>query len=78
MHEYLCFDPDWERLHNDRQPKTEDDWWDQFCDTLDAAESEARKAAEDSAELMEFDSDEEREAYIEEVYEDRLAELLHE
>lgn len=74
MHEYSCFDPDWERL-NTPPTLSEDEWWDHFCDTLDAAEREAMRAAEDSADLMEFESEEEREAYIQEVYEDRLAEL---
>jgi hypothetical protein len=56
--------------------QVENDWWDDFCVALDGAEKEARAAAEASADLWEFDSEEEREAYIEEVYEDRLAELL--
>lgn len=78
VHEYLCFDPDWERINSEPAPRSEDDWWDRYCGALDVAESRARKAAEESAELMDFDSDEEREAYIEEVYKDRLAELLNE
>lgn len=53
----------------------EDAWWDRCMADRDAAEREAMRAAESSAELYEFDSEEEREAYIAEVYEDRLAEL---
>lgn len=74
MHEYLCFDPDWERL-NAPPTLSEDEWWDHYCEAQDAAERDAMRAAEDSADLMEFFSEEEREEYIREVYEDRLAEL---
>lgn len=56
----------------------ENAWWDAYCTAKDEAEREAMQAAIDSADLWEFDSDEERDAYIEEVYEDRLAELLYE
>lgn len=54
----------------------ENAWWDAYCTAKDEAEHEAMRAAIDSADLWEFDSDEERIAYIEEVYEDRLEELL--
>ena len=53
-------------------------WWDAYCEAKDNAERDAMRAAIDSADLWEFDSDEEREAYIDEVYADRLADLLHE
>ena len=56
----------------------ENAWWDDYCEAKHAAERDAMQAAIDSADLWEFDSEEEREAYIEEVYEERLAELLHE
>lgn len=54
----------------------ENAWWDARCDRQIEAEAEAETFANDSAELYEFDSDEEREAYILEAYEERLAELL--
>ena len=53
----------------------EDAWWDERWQEREEAETEARAYAEASAELYEFASDEEREAYILEAYEDRLAEL---
>lgn len=78
MHEYVCFDPDWERLNGERMPRTEDDWWDRFSTRLDDADRKAWRMAESMADLEEFETDEERQAYIEEVYEERLAELLGE
>lgn len=54
----------------------EDAWWDARCERQIEAEAEAETYANASAKLYEFDSDEEREAYIIEVYEERLAELL--
>ena len=53
----------------------EDAWWDERWQDREEAETEAMAYAEASAELYEFDSDEERDAYILEAYEDRLAEL---
>jgi hypothetical protein len=53
----------------------ENAWWDRYMDDRDAAEREAMRDAESSADLYEFDSEEEREAYILEAYESRLAEL---
>lgn len=53
----------------------ENAWWDRYMDDRDAAEREAMRDAESSADLYEFDTEEEREAYILEVYESRLAEL---
>lgn len=72
MHEYLCFDPDYEGRS---RAMSEDEWWDHYCEAQDAAERDAMRAAEDSADLMAFFTEEEREEYIREVYEDRLAEL---
>jgi hypothetical protein len=54
----------------------ENSWWDKYCSDKAIAEDMAMQSAIDSADLWEFDSEEERIAYIEEVYEDRLAELL--
>ena len=56
----------------------EDAWWDARWQEREEAETEAMRAAESSADLYEFDSDEDREAYILECYEDRLAELAYE
>lgn len=62
-------------LH-DRYP-TEEDYFEALADAHDAAEREAMASAENSAELYEFDSDTERDAYIEEYFAaeyDRLCE----
>lgn len=56
---------------------TEDDYFDALADVHDAAESDARVSAEMAADLYEWDSDEERDAYIEEYFAtefDRLCE----
>lgn len=53
----------------------ENAWWDRYMEDRDAAEREAMRDAESSADLYEFNTEEEREAYILEVYESRLAEL---
>lgn len=53
----------------------EDTWWDERWQDREEAETEAMDYAESSAELYEFDSDDEREEYIRERYEERLAEL---
>lgn len=53
----------------------ENAWWDDYCTSKDAAERKAMQMAIDSADLWEFDSEEERDAYIAEYYEDALAEM---
>lgn len=53
----------------------EDAWWEARWQAREEAETEAMAYAENSAELLEFDSDDEREEYIREMYEERLAEL---
>lgn len=55
----------------------ENAWWDHRAEALAAAEADAMIAAIDSAELYEFESEEEREEYILEYYEERLAELAY-
>lgn len=55
----------------------EDDWWDARADAHERAESEALASAEMAADLYEWESDEEREEYIEEYFAaeyDRLCE----
>ena len=47
---------------------TEDDYWNALGDAHERAEREAMRSAESSAELQEFESDEERDAYIEEEF----------
>lgn len=54
----------------------EDAWWDAWSDRRDEAEAEAARYAENSAELLEFDSDDEMEEYIDAVYAQKLEELL--
>lgn len=56
----------------------EDEWWDRRMEAQELAETEAMAAAESSADLLEFDSDEEREAYVEEMFSQRYEELLAE
>lgn len=54
----------------------EDAWWDAWSDRRDEAEAVAARYAENSAELLEFDSDDEMEEYIDAVYAQKLEELL--
>lgn len=77
MHEYICFDPDWEAL-NSRRYASEDDYFEAMYDAKDRADTEARQHAESMAELTEFDSDEERDAYIEEEYAAEYERLMEE
>lgn len=51
----------------DRYP-TEDDYFNALADAQDAAEREAMTSAEDAADLYEWESDEERVAYVEEYF----------
>lgn len=44
--------------------RSEDEYWNAYYDARDRAEDQALEYAEMSTELVEFDSDEEREAYI--------------
>lgn len=74
MHEFICFDPAWEALNRDPSPANEDEWWDRHCEEEAAAEADAMTYAEEMAELYEFDSDEEREAYIQETYNRKMEE----
>lgn len=78
MHEYICFDPAWEAYNAPRRYASEDEYFEARYDALDLAEEEAREYAESMAELIEFDSDEEREAYIEEEFEEEYARLREE
>lgn len=56
----------------------EDAWWDSRWQDRAEAETEAMAYAESSADLYEFDSEDDRKEYIREAYEDRLAELEYE
>lgn len=78
MHEYICFDPAWEAYNAPRRYASEDEYCEARYDALDLAEEEAREYAESMAELIEFDSDEERDAYIEEEFEEEYARLREE
>jgi hypothetical protein len=78
MHEYICFDPAWEAYNAPRRYASEDEYFEARYDALDLAEEEAREYAESMAELIEFDSDEERDAYIEEEFEEEYARLREE
>ena len=48
--------------------RTEDDYWNDLADAHDRAEREAMESAEMAADLYEFDSDEERDEYIDEYF----------
>lgn len=62
-----------------RDPIAEEDaWWDARWQERYEAETEAMVYAESSADLYEFDNEDDREEYIREAYEDRLAELAYE
>lgn len=79
MNEYTCWEPAWEDyLHSGSRAHTEDEWWGERYEEQAAAEADAMIAAISSADLYEFDSEEDRDAYILEAYEDRLAELAYE
>ena len=78
MHEYICFDPAWEAYNAPHRYASEDEYFEARYDALDLAEEEAREYAESMAELIEFDSDEERDAYIEEEFEEEYARLREE
>lgn len=75
MNEYTCWEPAWEDyLHGGFRARAEDEWWGEHYEEQAAAEVDAMTAAIDSADLYEFESEEEREAYILEYYEERMAE----
>ena len=78
MHEYICFDPAWEAYNAPRRYASEDEYFEARYDALDQAEEEAREYAESMAELIEFDSDEERDAYIEEYFDKEYQRLCRE
>lgn len=50
----------------------EDAWWDERVTSRRNAERRAMERAMDSADMNEFDSDAERDAYIEQMYDDLL------
>lgn len=58
--------------------RTEDDYWNDRADTLDRIEREAMESAEMAADLYEFDSEDERDAYIEEYFDNEYQRLCRE
>lgn len=48
--------------------RNEEEYWNAYYDIQDEAEKEAMASAELGADLIEFDSDEEREEYIQREY----------
>ena len=56
----------------------EDDFWNDYYDAQDAAEKEAQRIAESSADLWDFESDAEREQYIAEEFRAEFARLMAE
>ena len=78
MRESICVDWDWEDYVADRTPRTEDEWWDWRFEMQSKAEEQAHIDAVMSADLIEFETDEERESYIEEYEAERYEEILAE
>lgn len=58
--------------------RTEDDYWNDRADTLDRIEREAMESAEMAADLYEFDSEDERDTYIEEYFDSEYQRLCRE
>jgi hypothetical protein len=58
--------------------RTEDDYWNDRADALERAERDALESAEMAADLQEFDSEEERDAYIEEYFDSEFQRLCRE
>lgn len=48
--------------------RCEDDFWTDYYDAQDEAEREAQESAEMAADLYEWDSEEERDAYIQQEF----------
>ena len=46
----------------------EDDYWNALCDAHEQAEREAMESAEMAADLYEFETDAERDAYVDEYF----------
>ena len=49
--------------------RTEDDYWNSLCDAHEQAERDAMESAELAADLYEFETDAERDAYVDEYFE---------
>jgi hypothetical protein len=58
--------------------RTEDDYWNDRADALERAERDAMESAKMSANLYEFDSEDERDAYIEEYFDSEYQRLCRE
>jgi isocitrate dehydrogenase len=58
--------------------RTEDDYWNDRADALERAERDAMESAEMAADLQEFDSEDERDAYIEEYFDSEYQRLCRE
>ena len=56
----------------------EDDFWSDYYDAQDAAEKEAQRIAESSADLWDFASEAEREQYIAEEFQAEFDRLMAE
>lgn len=79
MHEFVSIDLDWERYCNPvRKFATEDEWWDDHYAREAEMEAEAARDADLYCELLEFDSDAERQAAWDRAYDARIKELEEE
>lgn len=68
VREYTCIDPDWETYNAPLRFTSEDDYWNAIGEAHERAEREAMRSAEISAELWEFESDEDRDSYIDKMF----------
>lgn len=48
--------------------RTEDDYWNALCDAHEQAERDAMESAEMAADLYEFETDAERDAYVDDYF----------
>ena len=78
MHEFLSIDLAWEAYNAPRRYDSEDEYFEDHYEALDQADKDAWEHAESMAELLEFDSDEERDAYIKEEYAEEYARICEE
>ena len=77
--EFVCIDLDWERYCNPpRKFATEDEWWDDHYAREAEMEDKAAREADLYCELLEFESDAERQAAWDRAYDACMKELEEE
>lgn len=58
--------------------RNEEDFWNDYYDAQEEAEREAQESAEMSADLVEFETEEERDAYIQQEFKAEFDRLMAE